>query len=129
MFDSENLTYALLKDIVATKDGFRHLDILTHFPLQGLLRDTDLLTNEEANYALSPFTHVDFLITNKVSHKPILVIETDGHRYHAMDQVQNARDVKKDSVLSKYGIPILRLTTTGSNEKEQIIQKLNECLQ
>ena len=127
-FDSENLTYALLKDVVETNEPFRFLDILCHYPLSGLLRDTDLLTNEEANYALSPFTHVDFLITNKVSHKPVLVIETDGHRYHAQDEVQSSRDRKKDAILAKYGIPILRLTTTGSNEQQKVVAKLIELI-
>jgi len=37
---------------------------------------------------------------------------------------QYVRDRMKDSVLSKVGLPLLRLSTEGSNEKEKIVSRL-----
>lgn len=124
-FASENLTYTLIKEILA--DGiFLHLDVLFGYPINHLLRDFTLLSPEEENFAKNPLTHIDFLIYNKVSKKPVLAIETDGYAFHKgkNTEAQAARDRLKDSILAKYDIPLLRLATTGSNEKEQIIRAL-----
>ena len=43
----------------------------------------------------------------------ILVVEVDGFAYHN-DPKQQERDQVKNSVLEKYNIPILRLSTVGS---------------
>lgn len=37
-------------------------------------------------------------------------------------------DILKDGIFAKYDLPIIRLSTTESGEKEKIISKLNELL-
>lgn len=37
-------------------------------------------------------------------------------------------DILKDGIFAKYDLPIMRLSTTGSGEKEKIVSKLNELL-
>lgn len=103
-----------------------HMDVLFGYPMNHLLRDFTLLSSEEENFAKSPLTHIDFLIYNKVSKKPILTIKTDGYAFHKgkRAEAQTARDQLKDITLAKYDIPLLRLATTGSNEKEQIVRAL-----
>ena len=54
----------------------------------------------------------------------MLVIEVDGYAFHNKNETQLKRDNMKDSILKKYGINILRLNTTGSNEKAKIIEML-----
>lgn len=68
------------------------------------------------------------LIYNKISKIPLLVIEVDGYKYHKKGSKQKERDILKDSILSKYNISLIRLTTNGSREKDIIINKLNNII-
>ena len=118
-FDSENLTYwAIRKEI--EKRGLQHLGILMHYPLRHLITPSSTLTEEQRRYASHPWTHLDFLIYDTVSHKARLAIEVDGTRYHKADSDQGRRDALKDSVLESIGLTLLRLSTAGSQEGEKI---------
>ena len=44
----------------------------------------------------------------------------------ATDEAQGRRDIIKDSVLSAIGLPLLRLSTAGSREKQMIADALSE---
>lgn len=56
------------------------------------------------------------------------MIEIDGYKYHKKDNKQKERDILKNNILSKYNIPLIRLTTNGSREKDIIINKLNNII-
>ncbi|MCI9244426.1 MAG: DUF2726 domain-containing protein [Alistipes sp.] len=127
-YDSENLTYALIEDILRNNAAMRHLDVVCHLPLRMLIRDFSLLDESERRYAGNGLTHVDFLIYNKVGKQPVLVIETDGYQHHKEGSRQKERDIMKDRILELYGIPCERLSTTESNEQERIETKLKEIL-
>ena len=127
-YDSENLSFALLEDILKENINMRHLNIICHLPLYMLIQDYSLLSDEESKYASNINTHIDFLIYNRVSKQPILAIETDGYMYHKSGTRQSERDVKKDHILKLYSIPLVRLSTIGSNEKKNIKDKLTEIL-
>ena len=127
-YDSENLTFALLKDILKENINMRHLNIICHLPLYMLIQDYSLLNEEESKYAANINTHIDFLIYNRVSKQPVLAIETDGYAFHKSGTSQSERDIKKDRILELYGIPLVRLSTIGSNEKKIIEDKLSEVL-
>ena len=119
-YDSENLTYAMLEQIIEENTEFCHLGIVCHQPLRQLLRDVSLLSDDERTYALHPRTHIDFLLYNRVSKQPVLAIETDGYQHHKSGTEQSVRDEKKNRILATYGIPLLRLSTIGSNERLQV---------
>ena len=85
------------------------------------------LTNEEAKFISNPNSHADFLIYNKMSKKPVLVIEVDGVSFHEQNAAQLERDSKKNSILNKAGIKLIRLKTNGSNEEEAITKALLEA--
>lgn len=127
-YDSENLTFALIEDILQENINMCHLNIICHLPLYMLIQDYSLLNTEESKYAANINTHIDFLIYNRVSKQPVLAIETDGYMYHKSGTRQAERDVKKDHILELYGIPLVRLSTIGSNEKKVVVDKLNEVL-
>ena len=127
-YDSENLTFALIEDILQENIHMCHLNIICHLPLYMLIQDYSLLNAEESKYAANINTHIDFLIYNRVSKQPILAIETDGYMYHKSGTRQAERDVKKDHILELYGIPLVRLSTIGSNEKKVVVDKLSEVL-
>lgn len=122
-YDSENLMYGLISDVLKQ---FLGLKVICHQPLNMLIRDTTLLNDEEYKYAMNGATHIDFLIYNRVSKKPVLAVEVDGYHYHKSGSKQAQRDVLKNQILQLIGIPFMRFPTNGSGEKEKLIAKLNE---
>lgn len=124
-YASENLTYALIGDILASDAAYSSLKVLCHIPLRQVVKDTSMMSAEELKYASNYNTHLDFLIINKVSKLPVLAIETDGYSYHNNETEQHQRDLMKDHILSNYGLPLLRLSTKGSGERKKIIDSLS----
>lgn len=127
-FDSENLTYKLLVDIVSEYPEFNHLGVLCHTPIRSFIRDWSLMSEEERRYVSHYTTHLDFLLINHVSKKAVLAIETDGFNFHNEITEQHGRDMMKDHILSSYGLPLLRLSTTGSGEHDKVVAKLREIV-
>ncbi|WP_081411609.1 DUF2726 domain-containing protein [Chryseobacterium gregarium] len=95
-----------------------------HFPLRNLLWDFDKLSEEEERYARHHATYLDFLIYNKLGKNPVLAIEVDGYEYHKRESRQSGREAMKNGILKKYGIPLLRFSTTGSGEREKLTRAL-----
>ena len=127
-YPSENLTYGLICDIISSDIRFSCLEIKREYPLRDLIKDTSLMSEEETLYASREGTHIDFLISNTVSMKPVLAVETDGYSYHNCSGEQIRRDRMKDHILQTYGIPLVRLSTKGSGEKEKIVSRLMELM-
>ena len=125
-YASENLTYVMLKEILSSDVRFKSLKVLCHVPLRQVVRDTSLMSERELKYAANYSTHLDFLIINNVSKKPVLAIETDGYSYHKEATDQHQRDAMKNRILSSYGLPLLRFSTKGSGEREKVIGELVE---
>lgn len=125
-FDSENLMLILIKDILK-QDNYSALNVVMHVPLRSMLNDLSYLNLRELEFSTNNLTHVDFLIFSKLTHQPVLVIEVDGFAYHNTEK-QRERDMLKDEILHKYDIPILRLNTTGSGERNKINAKLAELV-
>ena len=125
-FDSENLTFSLIENILHEYPEYSHLGVFCHTPLRTVIRDWSLLNDEERKYISHYATHLDFLLVNHVSKKPLLAIETDGYNFHKVETEQHKRDQMKNHILELYGLPLLRLSTTGSGEKDKIIKFLSE---
>ncbi len=126
-YDSENLMYSLIEEIIAD-NKYSSLNVVCHFPLNMLIKNPELLNERECQYAMNPATHLDFLIYNRIGKKPVLAIEVDGYGYHKEDTVQGSRDLLKNHILELYEIPLLRFKTNGSGEKEKIIEMLEKLL-
>jgi hypothetical protein len=122
--DSENLMYAVIRDVLSKSDYSKY-DVVMHVPLRMILSDLTKLNTRELSFTTNHLTHVDFLIFSRLTHQPILVVEVDGFAYHN-DPKQQERDQVKNSVLEKYNIPILRLSTVGSGEKQKLISVLEK---
>jgi hypothetical protein len=129
-YDSENLMYALLENILS-EDRYSSLAVVCHVPLNHLIRTPELLDEQERQYMKNPATHIDFLLYNRISKKPVLAVEVDGYSFHKKNSVQASRDRRKDHILELYGIPLLRFKTNGSGEEEKIREmlELNICRQ
>ena len=115
----------MLKD----EPAFRNLGVLCHQPLRQLIRDWTLLNDEERRYASNGATHLDFLIYNRVSKRPVLAVETDGYQFHKQGTRQSERDRMKDRILDRYGLPLLRLSTTGTDEGTKIKDQLSKIVE
>ena len=127
-YASENMTYHLINDILTSDNRFSSLKVLCHIPLRQIIKDTSLMSQEELEYAGNYNTHVDFLVINGISKKPVLAIETDGYSFHNDATEQHQRDKMKDHIFALYSLPLLRLSTKGSGERERIIEQLNNCI-
>ncbi len=122
-YDSENLMYTLLVDILK-EAGREDIGIVCHLPVNMLIRDRSRLTDEEARYASNPLTHLDFTLYSKISKRILAAIEVDGYTYHKEGTRQAERDLLKNSIMEKYDVPLLRFSTTGSGEKERLREML-----
>lgn len=122
-YDSENLMFALLNDVIK-ECGREDIGVLIHLPLNILLREINIMTDEEKVYATNPLTHIDFVLYSKISKKIFVAIEVDGYTYHKEGTRQAERDLLKNSILKKYDIPLLRFSTTGSGEREKLKELL-----
>ena len=122
-YDSENIMYGNLVDLLHELPDLP-LKISCHHPLRQLIRNSELLTDEEFRYAFNINTHLDFFIYHQITKQPVLAIEVDGVKFHREGTRQHERDLLKNSILEKYGIPLLRLSTDGSGE----VKKVKEVL-
>lgn len=95
-YDSENLMYTLLEEILKN-DDYKMLDFVCHFPVNMLIKNPYLLNDDECLYAMNPATHVDFLVYNRISKRAILAIEVDGYAFHQKETAQAKRDLLKKS--------------------------------
>ena len=118
-YDSENLMYAVIRDVLV-KDDFSKYDVAVHVPLKHLISDYSKLTDEECRFAMNRNSHVDFMIFSKLDYQPVLAVEVDGYAFHAENEMQQERDVLKNNILKKYEIPLERFVTTGSGEKKRL---------
>lgn len=124
-YDSENLTKSLLEKIL-DKAKYASFGFRMHVPLRQVIRlEKASLEEGERRFCEHPRAHVDFLVFNKMGREPLLAIEVDGVSFHEQSKTQRARDAKKDAILQKAGIPLLRLKTNESGEKERIEDALD----
>ena len=108
---SENVIYNTLEKAISTS-ALKNIDILCHYPLSRLIVGEHNISEEQRKFANSPLSHVDFLLYNTITKRPLLCIEVDGWQFHHTE-VQRHRDAIKDEILDKYGLRIVRLSTTS----------------
>lgn len=123
-FDSENLAYSVIESVLELP-RFAKLGCVMHSSLATLVKDYSNLSEREKSFASNPLTHIDFLVFNQMDKAPVMAIEVDGTKFHAEGSKQAERDEVKNTILKKCGIPLLRLRTNESGEKERIIAMLD----
>lgn len=120
---SENLLYNILVQSIS-KLGLKNTEVLCHYPLSRLIADWNMLDEQEKAFAESPLAHVDFLIYNSLTKQPLKTIEVDGWHFHKESEAQQSRDVLKDTILTKFGLCPLRISTTATVNLETMINFL-----
>lgn len=124
---SENLIYDILSKAIAEL-SLSHTGILCHYPLSRLIADRNQLEDKEKAFAESPFSHVDFLLYNSLTKQPICAIEVDGWHFHKENDAQQLRDELKNQIFTKSGLPLLRISTTDTVNRETIKKSLSTIL-
>ncbi len=127
-YDSENLAYKLISEVIRDlnqQEGTSY-HCSSHIPVKMIVNDYSSLIEEEIKYVINSWTHVDFLIYDSFGKMPKLAIEVDGVSYHKEGSRQGERDLLKNSIFEKIGVPLLRLRTDGSGEREKLIKVLIE---
>ena len=117
-YPSEEALRVLLDDILS-EPQYATYGFAQGVLLRNLINNIDKLTPKELNF-INNRASLDFVIYYKQDKACKLVIEVDGFAYHENNPEQLQRDALKDKILSKYEIPILRLPTNGSREREKI---------
>ena len=113
---------------ILQKEEFSFVDCAVHVSLVNLVKDYSMLTEEETAYARNPLTHVDFLLFRRMDKSPLLAVEVDGVAFHAAGSTQADRDEKKNRIFELCGIPLLRLRTDESGEKERLERELRATI-
>lgn len=124
---SENLFYNTLMEAI-TALGLVHIDVLCHYPVVRFISDWSLLTEEEKAFASNRLSHVDFLVYNSLTKRPLLAIEVDGWYYHKRQGGQVTRDALKDKLLAKFGLALHRILTTDTVNVESLKALLSSSL-
>ena len=70
--------YGLINEIIKKYNG--NYEIAVHVPLNMIIRDLGLMSDDEKKYAKNDWTHVDFLIYKTIDKSPVLAIEVDGSK-------------------------------------------------
>ncbi|OAB35997.1 AAA domain-containing protein [Paenibacillus glacialis] len=125
-YRSENIAYTLIDDILS-EDKYSSLEFTTQVSIKNLLNNVDKLNEEERKY-VKHNASVDFVFYHKFAKEPLLAIEVDGFQFHENNPVQQVRDDKKNNILEKYDLPLLRLVTQGSGEEQKIRDKLDAVM-
>jgi len=127
-YDSENLMYNLVVDVLKCEE-FSKFDVLLHVPLRMIIRDLKKLQSDrESQFVMNGNTHVDFLIYDKLSHQPVLIVEVDGSSFHSEGSDQASRDKMKDEICERYSLKLERFKTTGSSEKMRLKQTIQQIV-
>lgn len=126
-YPSENLANYVIEDVLSDSK-YNFLDFTFSINLKKLIKNWDLLTDEEKHFVYNTSSEVDFVIYNKNNHMPVLVVEVDGYAFH-YKKTDKYRDEIKNNILNKYNIYFLRLPTNSSNERNKLIDTLDKIIE
>lgn len=122
-FASENIIATVIDEICRSGE-YGTLGYKFNYPLKYVIKTATLSDAEDIKFVSNINTHCDFLIYNKLNKEIEMVVEVDGSQHK--EEIQVARDKRKDRLLTAAGIKILRLTTTTIECKEKIVSALKK---
>ena len=128
-YDSENAMNTLLTNIFE-KPKYSKFSFVFEMPLKDVVNKNYMgeLPEELSTFANRSWAHVDFTVFNRVTKEILFGIEVDGYNYHKKGTRQAERDLKKNAIFDKIGLPLLRLSTKGSGEEGKIKAQLDRYL-
>ena len=124
-YKSEQIVAIVIRDILLLEE-FKTLIFHQQIYLKQLVSINHELFTDDENTFIKNNSSCDFVIYYQIGKKPLAVIEVDGGCHSKPEQI--IRDKKKNSILAKANIPLLRLPTIESEIKIEIIDHLKKCL-
>lgn len=121
-YSSENIIATVINGICKSGECGA-LAFKFNYPLKYVIKLNTLTDPQDIKFVSNINTHCDFLIYNKLNKEIALVVEVDGSQHR--EEIQAARDRRKDRLLGDAGVKILRLTTTTIECKEKIVAMLS----
>ena len=128
-YDSENAMNTLLTNIFE-EPKYSKFSFVFEMPLEDVVNKNYMgeLPEELSTFANRSWAHVDFTVFNRITKEILFGIEVDGYNYHKKGSRQAERDLKKNAIFDQIGLPLLRLSTTGSGEENKIKAQLDKYL-
>lgn len=123
---TERIVASIIEEVLAEKE-FAQLAAHKQVRLKEVVSPSLDYTEEESDF-IQKNSSCDFVFSYKVGKDPIAVIEVDGYAYHSKPE-DKVRDLKKNSILEKAGVDLLRLSTIESNEEERIRKFLSNYVE
>ena len=121
-YPSENIIATVINGICKSGECGA-LAFKFNYPLKYVIKLNTLTDPQDIKFVSNINTHCDFLIYNKLNKEIALVVEVDGSQHK--EEIQAARDRRKDRLLADAGVKILRLATTTIECKEKIVAMLS----
>lgn len=122
-FASENIIATIIQDICESGE-YGALSYRFNYPLRAVIKINSLSDYDDIKFVRNINTHCDFVIYNTLDKKIELIVEVDGSQHQ--EEIQLARDRRKDRLLKEANVRILRLPTTSMDCKEKIIDALRK---
>lgn len=122
VYPSENIIATVI-DGICKSGECGALAYKFNYPLRFVIKVNALTDPQDIRFVSNINTHCDFLIYSKLNKEIMLVVEVDGSQHR--EEIQAARDRRKDRLLADAGIKVLRLTTTSIECREKIVAKLS----
>lgn len=124
-YKSEQIIAQLLREILEESD-YQTMRCHQQVILEQLVSKTNNnFTDREVEYMCNKAS-CDFVLYFKTSKDPIAVIEVDGDDHNKPEQRE--RDLLKNAILAKAGVPLLRLKTIESHIEKKIKQFLSQSI-
>ena len=124
-YKSEQIIAQLLREILE-ESTFQTINYHQQVRLEQLVSKThNSFTERELEYMKNKAS-CDFVLYFKTGKNPMAVIEVDGDYHNKPDQ--RKRDLLKNTILDKAGLPLLRLKTIESQIEEKIKQFLSQSI-
>lgn len=126
-YRSEDIVWTVLRDLLS-EEHYAGLSVVPQVLLANLFPVTaPSLTDRQRAYMRNRAS-VDFAVYSRVTKQLGFAIEVDGFAYHENSTRQRERDALKDAIFASHAVPLLRLSTTGSDEERRIRHQLDRML-
>lgn len=93
------------------------------FPKVRLLDICDVSQTEQAAFNRVSAKHVDFLLCDRGSYKPVAAIEVDGSSHERADRIK--RDAFVDELFAHLEVPLLRFRAEAGTRPLEIVRRLD----
>ena len=122
-FLSEDIIWTVLREVL-DEAPYTDLVVVPQVLVQNVLPDTDRLTVAQATYVRNRCS-LDFVVYRRIGRIPVLAVEVNGFAFHEDKPDQARKDLLKQQILEEYGLPLLSLATTESDEPARIRRALD----